>query len=671
MWFERFFRRCPKSGKIIGVKYGGEIQKYLLPLIGLLSLIWIFFRVITKPSRIAYPCVRAAIPIASTFLGSLVVSAIAAFAWFRMRRKQIAVTTIFALAGVGGALLVPDESAKEVLLPTIVQPANQPMGEGVGIFPGRVVWVHNPNATNENCVAADTGSPWFAPENNNQAAVDSMVSEAIRALTGQSNDADAWKAIFRFHNARRGKGAVDYSPTEKIFIKTNVVSSWSGNYNTADLSKKKTNYGQLNPYFATAETSPAVVLAVLRQLVNVAGIPQEKIYVGDPLRHIFKHCYDLWHSEFPNVHYLDYSYTTLGREKVQVSSTAIVHFSDKGTVLRPDVWDMSRPGGTTPVYRDNLYTIYEDAEYLLNIPILKGHRRAGTTMFAKNHFGSHTRADASHLHNGLVAPMEMENGITRGGYGLYRVQVDFMAHSLLGKKNLFYLMDALWSTVHELAVPLKWQMPPFNNDYMSSIFASFDPVAIESVGYDFLRAEFTAERGAGTYVQMSGVDDYLHQAADSANWPDGIVYDPDSSGNLFASLGVHEHWNNPIDKQYSRNLGGSEGIELLKIEKTVFVEKEKSASPTTFALSQNYPNPFNPVTTFHYTLPEALEGSLTVFDSRGRKVLTLANGSLAEGSYTVHFDGANLCSGVYYVHLSGISASKKSYSATIKMLLLK
>ncbi len=28
-------------------------------------------------------------------------------------------------------------------------------------------------------------------------------------------------------------------------------------------------------------------------------------------------------------------------------------------------------------------------------------------------------------------------------------------------------------------------------------------------------------------------------------------------------LGVHEHWNNPMDKQYSRNLETGEGIELI------------------------------------------------------------------------------------------------------------
>ncbi|WP_135992483.1 hypothetical protein [Petralouisia muris] len=29
-------------------------------------------------------------------------------------------------------------------------------------------------------------------------------------------------------------------------------------------------------------------------------------------------------------------------------------------------------------------------------------------------------------------------------------------------------------------------------------------------------------------------------------------------------LGAHEHWNNPMDKKYSRNLGKMEGIELIQ-----------------------------------------------------------------------------------------------------------
>src|SRR5450756_3190680 len=85
-------------------------------------------------------------------------------------------------------------------------------------------------------------------------------------------------------------------------------------------------------------------------------------------------------------------------------------------------------------------------------------------------------------------------------------------------------------------------MSPFNNDYCNSIFVSQDQVALESVCFDFLRTEWnginkhdpinnTPENGPN----MNGVDDYLHQAADAANWPAGIVYDPDNSCLLYTS----------------------------------------------------------------------------------------------------------------------------------------
>ena len=158
-------------------------------------------------------------------------------------------------------------------------------------------------------------------------------------------------------------------------------------------------------------------------------------------------------------------------------------------------------------------------------------------MFAKNHFGSQTRGDAQHLHHGFGAALwSIKSGystLRRSDYGMYRVQVDLMTDSLLSGKNLIYILDALWGTDYELDVPLKWKMQPFNNQYTSSIFVSLDPVAIESVGYDFLRSEFTVESKRDPSVQMPGVDDYLHQAADSANWPKGIKYDPNNTRTLY------------------------------------------------------------------------------------------------------------------------------------------
>jgi hypothetical protein len=65
---------------------------------------------------------------------------------------------------------------------------------------------------------------------------------------------------------------------------------------------------------------------------------------------------------------------------------------------------------------------------------------------------------------------------------------------------------------------------------------------------------------------MQGTDDYLHEAALADNPPSGTFYDPNHANNVvrLASLGVHEHWNNPQARQYSRNLGTGRGIELIK-----------------------------------------------------------------------------------------------------------
>ncbi|MCB0748973.1 MAG: T9SS type A sorting domain-containing protein, partial [Ignavibacteriae bacterium] len=67
-------------------------------------------------------------------------------------------------------------------------------------------------------------------------------------------------------------------------------------------------------------------------------------------------------------------------------------------------------------------------------------------------------------------------------------------------------------------------------------------------------------------IQAEGVCDYLRQAADSSNWPEGIQYDSENDGTIIGSLGTHEHWNNEIDKKYSKNLGTGDGIELVKID---------------------------------------------------------------------------------------------------------
>ena len=221
---------------------------------------------------------------------------------------------------------------------------------------------------------------------------------------------------------------------------------------------------------------------------------------------------------------------------------------------------------------------------MINVANLKPHLRAGITLTAKNHFGSNTRMGAYHLHYSHVSPVT-EAKPTNAGYHKYRVMVDLMGSKYLGENTMLYVIDGLYGGgAGEGGPPVKYYMAPFNNDWSNSVFVSQDQVALESVCYDFLRTEWN-----GTYAHnprnnrseimpsVNGVDDYLHQAADSSNWPKGIVYDPDNSGKPLHSLGTHEHWNNLVNKQYSRNLGKAKGIELVSIPASIVGSKAPAA----------------------------------------------------------------------------------------------
>ncbi|MCF7803091.1 MAG: DUF362 domain-containing protein [Candidatus Marinimicrobia bacterium] len=670
--FGKYLYICPKTGKIRGINYGkGLLAKILFPVIGLLALIWFLIRVIPKPSRAGYPCMKVAMPLATGFLAWVAGLFTTVFAFKKAKsnylRARYVVAGSFVLLGLVGAILVTSTPNSPALASYGVQhlDPNQPIGEAKGIFPGRVAWAHNPDATNEDCIPDEVGNAWWEEENNNQGVIDSMLSQTLQSVSGEETDTAAWEAIFRYHNETRGKGAVDYQPGEKIFIKINVTSSWAQNINE-DLTIVENNY------YGMSETSPHVVLSVLRQLVNVAGVAEEDIYIGDPMKHIYQHRWEKWHNEFPDIHYLDHNGWG-DRDPVAVSDSPLVDYSDDGTVLSTGWWNPQ------PVYEDHLYTVFEESEYILNIPTMKGHERAGITLFAKNHFGSHSRDNANHLHQGLIAPDAGD--AERNEYGVYRVLVDLMGHELIGKKTLIFILDGLWTTGNlgdqaELEPPQKWSMAPFNNDWTSSIFVSLDMVAIESVAFDLLRTEFNAPSDP---PQLGAVDDYLEQAADSTHWPEDITYDPEGDGVPISSLGTHEHWNNAQEKQYSRNLDpeNGTGIELIYIADTTTtdVTPDINSAPETFVLHENYPNPFNPSTNIRYELAEDSQVVLEVYNLAGQKVQTLVNRRQHTGVYTVNWDGlissGQMAPSGTYLYRINVQGQNRMFSETKQMALVK
>lgn len=88
--------------------------------------------------------------------------------------------------------------------------------------------------------------------------------------------------------------------------------------------------------------------------------------------------------------------------------------------------------------------------------------------------------------------------------------------------------------------------------------------------------------------------------------------------------------------------------------------------PDGFSLSQNYPNPFNPVTKINFSIPKNENVNLKVYDVLGNELVTLVNGDLSTGSYSVDFDGSKYSSGIYfYTLISG------SFKETKRMNLIK
>jgi photosystem II stability/assembly factor-like uncharacterized protein len=86
-----------------------------------------------------------------------------------------------------------------------------------------------------------------------------------------------------------------------------------------------------------------------------------------------------------------------------------------------------------------------------------------------------------------------------------------------------------------------------------------------------------------------------------------------------------------------------------------------------FELMQNYPNPFNPATKIKFTLSSRQSPvKLTVYNSAGKEVAVLVNGTLGAGAHEYTFDGGSLSSGVYFYKLE-----TKDFSRTKKMMLVK
>jgi hypothetical protein len=561
--------------------------KILFPVLGIGSLIWFLIRVVPKPSRAAYPCMRVAAPLASTFviwllgLGTSLLFLKKARAYF-LRSRYLTAATCLAIGAIMGGIFI---STPHSPASAAVQ-ANAPIGEAKGANPGRVVWVHDSTVSNWKGLG---DGHWWESNHTFQTVVDQMLSRSLRSLGNEKTDSAAWDTLFRYFNMVHGRAGVGYTRGEKIAIKTNFSGC---NWYPAFCDVDSMTYS-LNKQLDFMNTSPQVVRSLLRQLVNVVKVNQSDISIGDPTAYYPNQFYDSCHAEFPNVHYMDHA-GKFGRTKVEFSTT-------------PIYWSCRPP---TNFIQDYVARHYAEATYVISLANMKSHLGDGITACAKNHYGSLIRlpTDTGYysLHQTLACNVPQ--------MGSYRTLVDLMGHAHLGGKTLVYLVDGLYEGDHNHdTVPHTWSAPPFNGGWTSSLFASQDPVAIESVLFDV----FEMDKDSFQYSRIPGAEDYLIEAAQANNPPSGTFYDPNHSTPIerLKSLGVFEHWNDSVDRKYSRNLMTGSGIELVFINGAA--SAVRSPGRPALALPAYSLRALPKTSTIEFTIPGRARIKLVLFNGQG------------------------------------------------------
>lgn len=503
------------------------LKGFWFHIIGLVCLIWFIIRVTPAPHRSQYPCQQVVIPIALGYITFWSVLLHGLKIWIikaKIRTTALipAVLVVFILMfSVSGAVFAINSNNVDDLDWNPIP--KEPIGTPLGLNPGRVVWIWNPEATESN-----NYDFWWYEKNNNQEVINNMFSDGIKNLASCNDEYDSWSVLFKCFNQMHDKGDIGYQNGEKIAIKVNLNNCY-------DYFNK--------PYIRIdneRDASPYVVKALLKQLTEFVGVKQEDITIYDSSRAMANWFYNRVYYEeypafplvekYPNVNYIDAYGEAHGRLKAQPSSE-MIYFADGSSLYR------------------TLPNCVVEADYIINMPLLKRHPSNdgnGVTLSGKNLFGT------------WIEPVVKVHKYHESGHiiGNPTPQTDLLAHEQIGQKTFLYIGDGMYPTVIDHKTLAKFQMYPFNNDWTNSLFFSQDPVAIDSVMYDFLHAEGTKP--------SEGSQNYLHQAAQ----PLANFYDPENDGIfLNHSLGVHEHWDMSVDIFSSERYSGpsNNGIDFVAL----------------------------------------------------------------------------------------------------------
>ncbi len=114
-------------------------------------------------------------------------------------------------------------------------------------------------------------------------------------------------------------------------------------------------------------------------------------------------------------------------------------------------------------------------------------------------------------------------------------------------------------------------------------------------------------------------------------------------------------------------------VDNVSFDGVTSVNENQGSIPENFELEQNFPNPFNPETVISFSLPEASQVNMDIYNMLGQHVAKLVNSEMAAGKHNVTWNATNrfsnnirITSGTYIYKLKA-----GNFSEVKKMLLLK
>ncbi|WP_081460236.1 DUF362 domain-containing protein [Anaerolinea thermophila] len=317
----------------------------------------------------------------------------------------------------------------------------------------RVVHVRHTSVTNW------TGSPYAYWNYVNQTKVNLMVEQGLKTLTGQSNLVNAWQVLLP-----------NYVQGEGIAIKVN--------FNNAMQMACGNETGQINAL-------PQLVIALIGGL-KARGVAESDIKIYDGVNRIFPlYFINAIHSQYPNVQ--------LFHACADDSHKVTYNSSNPSATVQ-----FSPPSGVPSPAPQKIADVLVNATYLINIPIMKNHSCAGITLAFKNHFGTISNPGGVHSHVFFI------DGCGGGVYSNYSPLVDIYKNSNIRNKTILTVGDGIFGCLgSEDGYPSFWINTFGQGEFPKSLFFSRDPVAIDSVMADFLRAEYGYFDGSDKYLQFA------------------------------------------------------------------------------------------------------------------------------------------------------------------------